>query len=455
MIKKFLICLCRFALTLTKIFIKMQTTDSPAVFNEDDSCDEDKLNIVVRSSDKPQPQWRKYKYIIIIIIIVFSLLIVRALRLYMSSDLENTLPVLSINPVEFDPKYSDPSTVSNMPLTTLCASTNWRKNLYLNCTSVAKNKYGITVSSQMGATNLKAMIMSCVRFAIDAGMNMIIPKAPIRVESDPGQFNQWTEITYLIDEDHLKKSLKTECPQLNLYDADLEISNRLLKPGANYIPPPSVGKGEYKSKIDEVLKTNNIDPADVTVPTVIYDNEAMFGWKFNTEPAIRQSLRNAVKYQDRLLSLGRRIANLIKGDYIGFHLRVENGWEHDDYVSSTQYFVKTILRKFPTIKNIYVAVGDINFENRFREDMHKQGFLVLSKWEIAFRNQDILNDLTSLTFDQRAVVEQEILERSYYFYGNGYSSLAYIIADNRGKGDLKNCQCELVYGFYFAFKCCM
>jgi hypothetical protein len=424
-----------------------ESSDDEIDTPEDQSNQEEHINLMGREGVTIIKTFKQYKFRVVIAILL-GLLLLWAVYLFVRPHKS-----LYYFPGDFYPDNGKALVVSNRSLQSACQSTTWRKNLYLNCTSEAKNEFGIRVSAQMGATNLKAMIMSCVRFAIDAGMNLYIPRVPIRLESDPAQFNLWTDLTYLIDVEYLKKQLQAECPQLGLYDVHLDIPNGIMKPRANVIPPPSVGKGEYRSKIDEVLMSKNID-LNTSVPTVIYDNEAMFGWKFNTEPVIRQFLRKAVKYQDNLTSVGRRISNLINEDYIGFHLRVEHGWWHEDYVELTQTFLQTIKKNVPNIKTIYVAVGDINIENQFRTDMAKLGLSVVSKWQIAFKNQDVLDELSALTFDQRAVVDQEILERSVFFYGNGYSSLAYAIAQNRGDGNIDDCQCYLVYGLYYAFKCC-
>jgi hypothetical protein len=376
---------------------------------------------------------------------------------------EPELPIVTfILPPETEIPESDKDYVH---LSEVCKNTQWRKNLYLNCTTEIYNEFGVKVAIQLGATNLKAWLMSCVRFAVDAGMTMIIPKAPIRLEGDPGQFNQWVDLNFLIDRGYWIQSLQHECPQLNIID---ELAGQNIKPQPQVItmkssgiwPPYAFKKGEYLEKLDETLRNNSIqvDSNGPVSPIIINENEAAFGWRYNMEPNIRLYLRSATRYNESFVDFGKSLSDQIKrdyGQYIGLHLRMEHGWVQLDYPTYIRSFVKAMEADAPDIMTIYVAVGDINIENQFRDDMKKINKTVVSKWDIAFRHQPILDELTTYLFDQRAVVDQIILEQSDFYYGNGGSSLSYIVGANRGDGYISKCNCRLVFGYHPAFNCCI
>jgi hypothetical protein len=366
-------------------------------------------------------------------------------------------------PNEFWPPDSvqvEPELVSNRELRDTCRSTKWKKDIYLNCTTKRHNEYNVTISFQIGATNVKVLIVNCIRLAIDAGIGMIIPLSPLRLESDPVQFNLWTDPSFLIDVDHIFESMNRECPELVMYRSDdfhktILDSKSIYYPQREMVPPPPIMIHEYASRMDQVMKDAGFtyDPIK-PVPAVIYENLALFAWNFDTEPVIRRTLREAVQYQPRLISLGRRIVDLIDAEYFGFHLRAEQDWPHNDYVRTVQQFLDISKNHYSNITTIYVAIGDEHIEKRFQAEMAQINLKVLSKWDIAYRNQDILEEVSKLTFDQRAVLDQEILENAAYFYGNGYSALAYAVAYDRGDGVFANCKCDLLYGLWYAFKCC-
>ncbi|RYE27294.1 MAG: hypothetical protein EOP45_01725 [Sphingobacteriaceae bacterium] len=328
----------------------------------------------------------------------------------------------------------------------LCYATSWQENLYLNCTNLIGNTRG-KGGRGLGLANVRNDIVTCLRMAIDAGIGFIMPKVAVRSEENPLDFDQWADLSYVIDEENLIEIMQRECPQLNVLPNNAVFNNTILTQtkAEKDIYYCTYTIGRYYDYLKDILTPHGINlSSNIDYPSVVWEHEVIFRWNFSTENhQIHTSLMNAVKYAPKLLTLGQSITEKIKVDYLGFHLRAEADALWYNYTTQVEKLMDIIQSSKVNIKTIYVAVGNLSLYSDFTTDMSRYGLTVLSKWSIASDYDEILTELNQLKFDQLAVVDYHILLNSTYFVGLGMSSYSFAIAYDRGHGDIAQCNCSL------------
>lgn len=343
--------------------------------------------------------------------------------------------------------------LKSLTLSSLCESTAWQKDLYINCTNIDGNAQGNGPRPQ-GVSNVKSMIVTCLRWAIDGGMGFIVPRIALRSKDNLKSFDEWGDISYFFDRSHLNEVLHKECPQLPIYESDHNVGV-MLRSKYEVVPPNFYfTHGEYRSHVKDLLYNAKISPMSQHSVSIL-ENDVVFGWDFaNDSPQVHASLLNAVQFNSYLRTLGEQLTAMIGGDYIGVHLRAESDWTITNYRDEVGFFLRTLEDKSINLTTVYVAVGTKELEDQFRNEMKALNRTVISKWTVASKNQIVSDELNQLGFDQVAVIDQYVLTNSAYFFGIGLSSYSYLIAWERGKGDISKCNCELCIAIQPAFKCC-
>jgi hypothetical protein len=375
--------------------------------------------------------------------ILYVFIVISALGLYIykkKKDTDASKTGLTFNFTPPQPSIYDSHIPETYSLKSLCDDTVWHQDVYLNCTDLAG-----------GTFNIQNSIVTCLRWAIDAGIGMIMPKIATRVKDDPSKFrDSWMPYTYLFDENNLRERLSKECPQLILKETNYEPATRVF---AEVISYKQYTRGTYRSHVSDLLTFNGIDGVNGSI--VVVEANPLLGWLFNKERRlIHISLLDTVRFNPDISSLAKPIVAKLPEKFIGFHLRAEKDFPWYSYESIVTWFETSFQAKY--IKNIYVAVGSREVEERFRNSMNDLdiGINVISKWTLASENTTLLSQMNSLRFDQIAIVDYEIMIRSNYFYGVGQSSFAYAIAFQRGNGTMTNCNCEIYDVPDPRFVCC-
>jgi hypothetical protein len=338
----------------------------------------------------------------------------------------------------------------SISLSQLCNSTVWQKNLLLNCTNIEGK-----VARPLGTSNARNMIVTCLRWAIDGGMGFVVPRIGVRNKENISIFDEWDNMSFLFDESNLRNTLRDHCPQLQVYDTNYKIDQDNVIMIERPPPPPwsYYTHGEYRNYITNLLHTNNIKNTNIN-PTVVWDTEVLFGWDFEYDSApVHYTLMTAVKFSHRLLTIGSVIAELIKDSFIGFHLRCESDWEATDYKSEIQAFHE-FRKGYLDITTIYLAVGSEEIRQRFADDMKELNLFVVDKWSLVYNRPDLFEEMSSLNFDQLAVIDHQVLVKSTHFIGTGLSSFSYAIAWDRGNGNIEDCNCHLADVINPPFICC-
>jgi hypothetical protein len=390
------------------------------------------LQKTTRSKYLSKPSIKKYASFLLLLL---SILLLAAYIL--NSNLKPKQPSLNI-PLIDDPKISHIPQVFS--LRNLCDATVWQPKLYLNCTNLAG-----------GTFNVRNSIITCLRWAIDAGMTVLMPRIATRGrDSATHWYDSWENMTYLFDDHHMIQTLQEECPQLVIKETNYPITNKLV---AEIINWKQYTQGAYRSHVYDLLAFNNVDIN--LQSTVIVEDNPLWGWDFTKErDKVHKTLMNTVQFSPHLIALASPIVVLLPVKFVGLHLRVEPDFPWFSFESIVSWFSKLFQDNHSEIKFIYVAVGSKDIEERFRTSISSMGVTVISKWSLAAQNQTLLAEMNSLRFDQLALIDYEILRRSNHFFGVGQSSFAYAIAFERGNGNMTNCNCDIFERFDPYFVCC-
>jgi hypothetical protein len=325
----------------------------------------------------------------------------------------------------------------------LCDDTVWQQNIYLNCTDLAG-----------GTLNIQNSIVTCLRWAIDAGMGMLMPKIGTRDRNDPRVFcDAWMPISYLFDEDYFKKTLLEECPQLIIKETEYEPATKVF---AEVISMKQYTQGTYRSHIYDLLSYKEVDRRKGSI--VVVEHNPLLGWLFVKErPIIHKALLDMLRFNPAITSLALPILAKLPQSFVGFHLRAEKDFPWYSYDNIVTWFQASYQAKHKNIKTIYLAVGSLEIEEKFRKDMENldSNVHVISKWTIGQENMTLISEMNTLRFDQIAIVDFEVMLHSDYFYGVGQSSFDYSIGFERGNGNMSDCGCYTYDVPDPRFVCCM
>ena len=340
---------------------------------------------------------------------------------------------------------TEPDVPESFTLRALCDQTFWQPNIYLNCTNVAG-----------GTFNVLNSVVTCLRWAIDGGMGMLLPKFATRAKDNPSRwYDTWEDYSYLFDRVHLLKSMQEKCPQFIIKEADFVIDTVVENKFFVKWQPKTTGM--YRSHSYDLLHFNTSIDLPSNKSIAIVEDNPLWGWDFVKErKKIHQSLLNAVKFSPELLAIASTIIEkLPQGKFIGFHLRAEKDFVWYNYETITAWFNKHFSARDSDVSTIYVATGTRDVEERFRQEMQKDPKIrVISKWSLAEGNDEIIAKMKDLRFDQLSVVDFEVLSQSDYFYGVGQSSFAWAVGVQRGNGSIEDCGCNLYECPDPYFVCC-
>jgi GDP-fucose protein O-fucosyltransferase len=354
-------------------------------------------------------------------------------------------PELMIKTMPF-PFYND-------SLEALCDSTVWNPNLFLNCTNIflADTRYEEFGDAQ-GLMNLKNSIMSCLRHAIDGGMNFVMPRIAVRSEMNIKYFTKYGNFSFLFDEDNFRQMLNKKCPQLGIYDSYYNVSNVIITPRDNQRRPYTING--YRRHAYEVLESHNINIKSNNIPpTVIWENKPFMGWWFYREGDVtRKVLYDAISFQPRFTEFGSKLVTLMPNRYIGFHLRVEPDALWYTYDQLMTWFIDICKTNYSDINNVYLSVGSQELENKTRKDLSRLNMTVHTKWSLVASSEELQAELDTFKFDQQAIVDYQVMLDSDVFFGVKQSSFSYNIALDRGNGNLQNCMCHSFNGLDLGFQ---
>lgn len=345
----------------------------------------------------------------------------------------------------------------------VCNQTAWNESLVFTC----NESYG-------GIGNIRNSVLHCVRYAIQAGASLVLPRIVLRSSADIGtiETGQTADFSYMFDTPHFLESISLYCPQLKIRKTIEDVRGGLeekegltlsLKPESlveggvprTGIPDPNAWRGQFYSWLDTQIANAgqgtpslvvvNLQRSYMTYP--IYSDGEAFAHTFASVLQFRNDTRALAT--KALSSLAKRFSldinlegDILPNAFFGVHLRTEadskkawesagDYWFYSHYGNQVKVYLEQAPRSSPAA--IYVASGDPDEIARFADDAAKlpapHNYPVVSKVDLL--GGEDLEALRALTFDQQALVDYLVLLKASDFAGVAHSSFAWSIALKR------------------------
>lgn len=374
-------------------------------------------------------------------------------------------------PVDTDLSQPDAPFVS-WPLARICAETvSWTPGLVFVC----DNNSG-------GIGNIRNFILTCVRYAIEAGATgLTLPTIQTRSPDKLADLfvGQKQPLSYFFDESHFRASLHVACPQLTIYDGLEDV------PGLQQVPAGAGAFDKARAGMPEAITPKSFglrggcDPRDLDrhadrfgarlrawlaekherlgLPAVAATSPkaVRFSWGvqwtypvWRDGPELAATFGGLLRFRDDILALGMETAaamgRLAGGDegkagFVGMHLRTENdalsGWPGFDEQSSA-YLGRAAVMYSSSRRFAYLATGNATEAARLAElAWEGQQLRVLTKRELLAHevvgDSELLARLDALSWDQQALVDFVVLLTADYFWGVSPSSFSMNVALKR------------------------
>jgi hypothetical protein len=316
-----------------------------------------------------------------------------------------------------------------------------------------------------GIGNIRNFILTCIRYAIDAGASgLIMPR--IQRRSEDKLENLFTAsfqpFDYFFDEKHFRTVIGKYCPQMVIYDTPKDIPNADKRIEATEFYPKDLNNGgdgcddrginrhldQFRAKHDAWLHRLHQYP-NATVPvTIRFRWATFFEWPiYRDGPEFATTFGAILRIRPDIEDLAAitldEMANFIHGNsegrskrekldapYLGVHLRTENdalGFWPKFEIQTKGYLQEARLRG---LKHAYIATGNTTEGHRFGDQADKElGMKVVGKTDLL--KGDDLKRLNDLSWDQQALVDFLVLAKSAHFTGCSFSSFTMNIAIKR------------------------
>lgn len=379
-------------------------------------------------------------------------------------------PVLRLLPGETHSDAEDlyrTSTV-NDELKTVCSHAQWNESLVFTC----DESFG-------GIGNVRNSILMCVRFAIQAGAALVLPRIVIR-DDDISNYKttNTTEFGYMFDEKHFLHSMRASCPQMHIYptlDAAVHETKFTGDPAQLHLQADSLtGEGLVRpdvwrdnftqwlaSQHKESHGTTNspaliVNLARCYMTWPIYSDGVAFAHTFSSILTPRHDIRILATRVLRRLAARRTLPAttttlsqpVLAHAFFGAHLRVEKdametwfadfGWTHATYeAQAASYLAQATDEERNSGSSssaggvIYVASGDANGTRRFAADAAVRNWTAVDKFDVLGPEGEEARALRALRWDQQAVVDYLVLLKASDFAGVAHSSFSWSVALKR------------------------
>lgn len=341
------------------------------------------------------------------------------------------------------------------PLARVCKETTYIPGLYYVC----DNNSG-------GIGNIRNFILTCIRYAIEAGASgIVMPKIQRRAEDHiENLFTGLQPFGYFFDEKHFRDAMGENCPQIKIYDELKDVprfeaivsSTEFYPKELNLGGPGGDGCDErginrhldlFRVHHDAWLKDKLRHPVEAAPVSVRFRWATFFEWPiYRDGPEFANTfgdlLRLRKDVQEIAASILDELSNIIHGTtgqpdrkqldlpYMGIHLRTETDaldfWPKYEF-QALGYIEQAGKRG---LKHAYIASGDAKEGHKFGElALEHIGMKVYGKTDLL--KGDAMKKLNKLSWDQQALVDFLVLTKSSHFAGCSFSSFSMNIAVKR------------------------
>ncbi|KAH8886206.1 hypothetical protein GQ53DRAFT_875857 [Thozetella sp. PMI_491] len=311
-----------------------------------------------------------------------------------------------------------------------------------------------------GIGNVRMTFLNCLRLAIGARGSFILPQVITRSETNLSFVGQgFAPFDYFFDPDHFRQTLQSYCPQLTLYDTFEDFQQAQ---NGTAVTVPLDPKGELGGQIGMV---SGYTMAKAERWPSVFDSwlakkdagrsvHIALGSQWNLiyiwptafdRPDLVRTFSGLMRPNRAIPPLAFAVLDSLERDYavqkgpfpgsgnfVGLHLRTEmDAVKHGfaTYEVLAKYYKKRLFGSerddsFDNSTVVYVASGDPQSIARFKKDF--EPLRVVTKYDILTSTS-----LSPLTFDQQALVDMLVLERSAYFFGSASSSYSWLLALRR------------------------
>ncbi|KAJ4416302.1 hypothetical protein N0V82_006832 [Gnomoniopsis sp. IMI 355080] len=348
----------------------------------------------------------------------------------------------------------------------LCSEAKWRDDIVMSCDKLAG-----------GIGNLKVNLLACLRYSIESGAMLIPPVIHLReaFQKMEQSFN-WsngTDLSYMFDTDHLYHILAEDCPQLRFVNEKdeslnippaaeaLSVNPKKLLPypiDRHVLRDPSQFRPALDALIQKTVETKGIQPSTENPMRLSFDDGISFSWPVRyDDDAFRRDWGHLAQLPHHVRALSARILYKLyrvlgaqqnpdrpsNGTFLGAHIRTESdaaveGWT--SFAVQAQHVRDQLIAQ--NLSVVYVATGTASDANRLKETLADvqipsavegeeptTGVQVVQKWDFLDDEDMILMD--TLTWDQLALVDLDIMQRASHFVGIWESSWSWTIALKR------------------------
>ncbi|KAI0125615.1 hypothetical protein BJ170DRAFT_439910 [Xylariales sp. AK1849] len=352
------------------------------------------------------------------------------------------------------------------PLARVCAETTFVPGLVFIC----DNNSG-------GPGNIRNYILTCLRYAIDAGSaSLILPRIRSRSVDDLSNiFRKYAEFEYMFDESHFRAGMAAACPQITIYAEIGDVPHVMEKVAQEGLPdvekmielitPKSYGRRGGCDQRDQNRHTDrfgdsfrnwlNESAVERGFREIIEESPrlirlqwgVLWDWVVMRDgPEFVATFGGLLRLRENVLALGEDVLRALqreagavparegraKESFLGLHLRTEKDaleqWPSYD-VQASGYMKEAERRGFRG-GVVYLASGSETEAGRFADDAQSSlQIQVRTKYDI-LKGQE-LEALKSLSWDQQALVDFVVLLGADYFVGVSPSSFSINVALKR------------------------
>ena len=363
------------------------------------------------------------------------------------------------------------------PVEHMCAASRLQDGLVWHCDTVVG-----------GIGNVGNMWLNCMRYAIEAGATaVILPRLGARASDliDLGSSDNAVDLSALFDVDYFLRAWARVCPQMRAYASEADFAAQLAASAGHELLSPHLAQPAavapfemhkyllvdptgWRAAFDGWL-AKQVDVAAMSAATPVRVRQGMVLAQWNREAAINRvdgaAFGNAFPRLFRFPAATRRLGaatlwhlaealqrpvvadavlhgapertnHLTRGRvlgnaYMGVHMRVaadaaKVGWP--GYEAQAPFFIAEAVRR--NLSTIYLATGSDEHRSMFRNDAAAAGLAVVAKEDLLAGSD--LASLQTMTWDQQALVDFDVLMHSSFCYGFVRSSFSWALALRRG-----------------------